>query len=157
MVRNASSVLLSLIMTHAFLVSWLGRSSRPSSKGRLLVARAFSTRTTTTRTSRRTGAVATNEDRNYGFLSTALPGTIPRQHALLSSSLSSSTTATRRWMSTITEEQDLDEALDQILGDAAAKKAPKPTNGSVQHIGAPMPKTLVEQVRCFLTVASFEL
>jgi len=52
-------------------------------------------------------------------------------------------------MSTIQEEQDLDAALDSILGDHhSAAAAAKTTNGKQQqHIGAPMPKTLIEQVR----------
>ena len=71
-------------------------------------------------------------------------------------------------MSTIQdEEQDLDAALDSILGDhqAAAQQqqsSTKPTTtrlriekkpileGGEQHRGAPMPPTLVEQVRCML-------
>jgi len=53
-------------------------------------------------------------------------------------------------MSTIEEEQDLDAALDSILGDHQSAAAAKTTtNGKQQqqHIGAPMPKTLIEQVR----------
>ena len=60
-------------------------------------------------------------------------------------------------MSTIQdEEQDLDAALDSILGDHAAAQATKPTRLRIEkkvaseeppHRGAPMPPTLVEQVR----------
>ena len=143
-----------LIMTHAVLVSWLSsgrrsvaRSSSSTSAGRLYLARAFST----TRLAPRTHVWSVQHENNnnkHGRFLTSTTG--------------------RRFMSTIQdEEQDLDAALDSILGDhqAAAQQqqsSTKPTTtrlriekkpileGGEQHRGAPMPPTLVEQVRCML-------
>jgi len=151
-------------MTQAFLAVLLSRTHSRQ------FARAFST--TATRTTLLGGSrIPTADRRNpkYGPNSAV----VSRTGSMI---LAPPQTLGVRFMSTIEEEQDLDAALDSILGGETAKykqnrngaakngasKNGATKNGAAvssisngasaeQHIGHPMPKTLVEQVRYLLS------
>ena len=152
--------MLVILMTHSVLVScWL--SSTTSRAAHRLSTRGSSSRLCWTRAL--SGSPAA---RNQFPASSSLPSRFlqgQQHHQLQQEGRSSLVVA--RFMSSSSrattlqdEEQDLDAALDTILGDHAtqSKRAAnvrlspssnEQTSSKEQHMGKPMPQTLIEQVR----------
>jgi hypothetical protein len=125
---------LAVIMTHG-IIAMLSRRGCSSSK--LLLARAFTT------TAVNNNKLDTTTRRGSATTSGQL--LLPRNHQAHASAIfpaaSSSSSTQQRFLSSSTVEEDLDAALDNILGDVT-KQEKVHMNGS-----KPMPKALVEQVR----------
>ena len=149
-----------IIMTQSVLVScWFSSSSRLAHRSctrtRLFLARAYTTQPQNFRNQARLllSSSSSSSSSSLGFLQHPTRSSVVATRFMSSSS--SSTTTLQD------EEQDLDAALDTILGDHAAKSTTvrlptttspaEPTvsnnnNKQEQHMGQPMPKTLIEQV-----------
>ena len=164
-----------IIMTQSVLVScWFSSSSRLAHRSctrtRLFLARAYTTQQPQNTRNHNTlptrlllsssSSSSSSSSLALGFLQHPTRSSVVATRFMSSSSSSSTTTLQD-------EEQDLDAALDTILGDHAAKaksttvrlptttttSPAEPTvsnnnndNKQEQHMGQPMPKTLIEQV-----------